>query len=184
MENGEWNRLVIRIANKNTCIFLMRGQNGQTKKKKRATHFDARGKFPHLLLIVNFWISSHIATKVNESIEWRLFIFYQDGASQTLQQVQKPPTVLQIAEHIFDGHLARLGTENWSIRKKKKKEESLRCMEKLHFHITLENCAFIHLVKVFFWTASCSSVEQREKRGSLRGELANLIGQIMLMLAS
>lgn len=29
------------------------------------------------------------------------------------------------------------------------------------FHITLENCALIHLVKVFCCTASCSSVKQK-----------------------
>lgn len=32
------------------------------------------------------------------------------------------------------------------------------------FHITLENCAFIHLVNVFFCTASCSSVQEKKKK--------------------
>lgn len=31
------------------------------------------------------------------------------------------------------------------------------------FHITLDNCAFIHLVNVFFCTESCSSVEDKEE---------------------
>lgn len=31
------------------------------------------------------------------------------------------------------------------------------------FDITLENCAFIHLVNVFFCTESCSSMEQKQQ---------------------
>lgn len=43
------------------------------------------------------------------------------------------------------------------------------------FYITLENCAFIHLVNVFFCTASCSSVEQKEE-----GLLQRQAGQIII----
>lgn len=70
---------------------------------------------------------------------------YQDGARETLQQVQKPPSVLQIAEHIFDGRLARLVKRKLELiqNTNNKGAIGLKVMEKLHLqHYLGELCIY------------------------------------------
>lgn len=74
----------------------------------------------------------------------RLSTSYQDGAGQTLQQVQQPPSVLQVAEHIFDGCLPRLVNRKLELKKKQTKEpQAQNSMEKLQLpHYLGELCIY------------------------------------------
>lgn len=68
---------------------------------------------------------------------------YQDGAGQTLQQVQQPPSVLQVAEHIFDGRLPRLVNRKLQLKKITKEPQAQNSTEKLQLpHYLGELCIY------------------------------------------
>lgn len=106
---------------------------------------------------------------LNHFNDSRLSTSYQDRAGQTLQQVQQPPSVLQVAEHIFDGRLPRLMDRKLEFKKNQpNKQSSMEEMQLPHYLGELCIYPFGESFLLNCVMLVCGTKGVGKKRGSLK----------------